>query len=234
MPQDEQKPDQTESSTSQITFRQFLETVPPSASAPVKDVALARRASSSMGAIFHLLNLPVIELHCGTDSCAGVRLFQPIKTEYSLQVHPGRQDDVFVEYQCRNCCKTKKTYALSVFCEESDKTTLSGRVHKYGELPLFGSPTPARVITLLGSERDYYLKGRRAEYQGMGIAAFAYYRRVVENQKNRLLDEIVRVAEKVGASQDMLADLNEATSVATSKPAIRGHFKTGQRAAART
>jgi hypothetical protein len=38
--------------------------------------------------------------------------------------------------------------------------------------------------------------GRRAENQGMGIGAFAYYRRVVENQKNRIIAEIKRVAEK--------------------------------------
>ena len=63
------------------------------------------------------------------------------------------------------------------------------------------------MITLIGPDREYYLKGRRAENQGMGIGAFGYYRRVVENQKNRIIDEIIRVSEKIGAPKEMLADL---------------------------
>jgi hypothetical protein len=163
-----------------------------------------------MGAVYHPLNLPVLELHCDTDSCAGVRLFQPLTSDYGPQCSPGCWKDVFVYYQCRNCSKTEKKYALAVYCEEAAAGTLSGLIYKYGELPPFGPPTPARVITLLGSEKDYYLKGRRAENQGMGVGAFAYYRRVVENQKNRLLDEIIRVARRIGAPQEMLDDLNEA------------------------
>ena len=59
--------------------------------------------------------------------------------------------------------------------------------------PPFGPPTPARVITLIGPDKEYYLKGRRAENQGMGIGAFSYYRRVVENQKNRIIDEVITI-----------------------------------------
>jgi len=81
---------------------------------------------------------------------------------------------------------------------------------KFGEVPPFGPPTPARVITLIGGEREYYLKGRRAENQGLGIAAFAYYRRVVENQKTRIIDEVLRVAQKVGAAKEIVDDLNRA------------------------
>lgn len=81
---------------------------------------------------------------------------------------------------------------------------------KFGENPPFGPPTPTRVISLVGPEKDYYLKGRRAENQGLGIAAFAYYRRVVENQKSRIFDEIIRVSQKIGASKEILDDLNNA------------------------
>ena len=87
---------------------------------------------------------------------------------------------------------------------------LSGEIYKYGEHPSFGPPVPAKVISLVGPERDYFLKGRRSESQGLGIAAFAYYRRVIENQKNRLFDEIIRVSAKVGADPEILADLEKA------------------------
>jgi hypothetical protein len=71
-------------------------------------------------------------------------------------------------------------------------------IHKLAEVPDFGPPTPAKVFKLIGAERDYYLKGRRCENLGLGIAAFAYHRRVVENQKDRILAEIIRASRKIG------------------------------------
>jgi hypothetical protein len=42
------------------------------------------------------------------------------------------------------------------------------------------------------------------------MAAFAYYRRVVENQKNRMLNEIIRAAEKLRAPQELIDELRNA------------------------
>ena len=61
-----------------------------------------------------------------------------------------------------------------------------------------------------GLLKDYYLKGRHAENQGLGIGAFVYYRRVVENQKDRIFDEILKVSEKIGAPKELLAQLTAA------------------------
>jgi hypothetical protein len=65
-------------------------------------------------------------------------------------------------------------------------------------------------LDLLGEDREIFLKGRRAENQGMGIGAFGYYRRVVENQKTRLIDQIIQVANRIGAGQEILTSLEEA------------------------
>jgi hypothetical protein len=100
-------------------------------------------------------------------------------------------------------------------------------VLKFGELPAFGPPTPPALLRLLDNEQTYYLKGRRAESQGMGIAAFAYYRRVVENRKNDFIDEIIRVARHLGADEATVRILETAKlensfakSVEIVKPAI--------------
>jgi len=69
---------------------------------------------------------------------------------------------------------------------------------------------PAKLITLLGPDREMFLKGRRAESQGMGIGAFAYYRRVVERQKDRIFGEILRVAKRISASPEIIQDLEDA------------------------
>jgi hypothetical protein len=83
-------------------------------------------------------------------------------------------------------------------------------VTKVGEYPAFGPSTPARLLRLLDEDRELYLKGRRSEIQGLGIGAFSYYRRVVEQQKNSLLGEIVRVGEKTGADPAVLQILRVA------------------------
>jgi hypothetical protein len=188
-----------------ISFKEFLESIAPGQTAWVKDVA--RQATTSVGAVYHPLTLPVIDLHCDHEHCDGFRLFATTDTPSASF---NGLKDIFVNYVCRNCRITRKTYALGIFCKEDPAGSINGNVYKYGEYPRFGPPTPARVITILGPEKEYYLKGRRAEFQGMGIGAYSYYRRVVENQRNRLLDEIIRVAQKIGASQDMLDDLNKA------------------------
>jgi len=44
----------------------------------------------------------------------------------------------------------------------------------------------------------------------MGIGAFAYYRRVVENQKNRLIDEIIKVSKLLNADPSIITNLEAA------------------------
>ena len=51
---------------------------------------------------------------------------------------------------------------------------------------------------------------RRTENQGLGIGAFIYYRRVVENQKNRILHKVIDVSEKIRADNDKILQLKSA------------------------
>ena len=81
---------------------------------------------------------------------------------------------------------------------------------KYGEDPSFGPPTPARAFNLIGGERELFILGRRNENQGMGIGAFVYYRRVIESQKNRIFDELIRVIGKISPGDAVLEELESA------------------------
>ena len=108
---------------------------------------------------------------------------------------------MYLTYTCRNCQKTSKTFAIVV---ASSSPGQSSTVIKVGEVPPFGPPTPGRVISLIGPDREFFLKGRRAENLGLGIGAFVYYRRVVENQKGRLIEEIARVASRLGTDVETL------------------------------
>jgi hypothetical protein len=68
------------------------------------------------------------------------------------------------------------------------------------------------LIELIRPEWEYFQKGRRSENQGLGIGAFGYYRRVIESQKNRVFDEIIKAATKLNANPETIKELGEAKS----------------------
>ena len=170
------------------TFADFLESCGPDSVQQVSGLIGGQSAGGSL-----VLRVPEIQLHC--EICNGVRYFECGSSHYVSTP----TDFEFVTYQCKNCEETKKTFALLV-APDSNRST--GRVHKLGEFPPFGPPIPARVMKLIGEDRELFLKGRRAELRGLGIGAFAYYRRVVEEQKSRIIEEIGKVALKIKPSKE--------------------------------
>jgi hypothetical protein len=181
----------------ELTQKEFLEAVPPGRKVFVKDFESSNRQGNVC------VRTPEIELHC--PNCNGERFFAA--TETGDLASNRKPKNTFLNYVCRNCRRSVKTYALAAtYNQETSKWA----VFKYGEHPSFGPPTPARAITLIGADRDQFLKGRRCENQGLGVGAFVYYRRVVENQKNRIFDEILRVSQHLGVEEQLLSEVEAA------------------------
>ena len=149
---------------------------------------------------------PEIRLLCPDSACNGTRFFR-FSDSYKPSIGFDKHSFIYVTYRCSNCQNYHKTFALAAKATQNDT---SGECFKFGELPPFGPPTPTRLITLIGPDRDAFLKGRRCENQGLGIGAFAYYRRVIENQKGRILSEIKRVGERLGSDKRSLQFLDQA------------------------
>ena len=105
---------------------------------------------------------------------------------------------------------TRKIF--SIIAKLESENSKQGVCYKYGEYPAYGPPTPSRLISLIGTDREMFLKGRRCEIQGLGVGAFVYYRRVVENQKERIIGKIVEVAKLLNAPASMIATLESAQS----------------------
>ena len=183
------------------TVKEFFEDVLPGQIVKIND--LAEKTGDYVGSNDFLL--PELVLHCKSDSCNGFRLFRNT-TSHELTAETTK--DLFVHFQCKNCSEEKKKYAILAYLGKDRK---NGFLYKYGESPEFGPPTPSKVVSILGDEKEYYFKGRRSENQGLGIAAFGYYRRVVEHQKNKIFDEIIRTVQKVEPTNSaLLAELQEA------------------------
>lgn len=175
-----------------MPLAEFLESIPPTQLSAISDMA-ELYLDPSTGTRFPVFRVPEIQLHCPQETCNGKRFFRCIdKTRQ--RVKEDSFGFFYVEYACSNCQKERKTFSLAA---KKAKSIDSGEVYKFGEVPIYGPPTPARLIKLIGPERELFLKGRRCEDQGLGIGAFVYYRRVVESQKSRILGEIIKVSEKL-------------------------------------
>lgn len=181
--------------SSEIAWKAFLESSPPTSQSMVTDISYKYFDD-------YRLSTPELTLYC--TNCDGDRTFHCKETHPA----PGQHfSNLFLRYRCRNCDCNPKTYAVAV---RGKANTRDGEAIKYGEWPPFGPHVPNRVLKLFGEDRELFLKGRRAENQGLGIAAFAYYRRVVENKRSVLLGKIVEVAERIGADKSVIQQLRAA------------------------
>lgn len=129
--------------------------------------------------------------------------------------------DVLLQYECKECGTWVKTYALRILGDQNMRLSCSTTdVVKLAEWPTFSFTVPAKVDTLFGFNRDLFFKGNDCERQGLGVGASAYYRRIVELQKNLLLDEIIKVAERTNAPPDAIKTLRDAKNEQQFKKAV--------------
>ena len=180
-----------------ISFKQFLESVPPGKEVLVKD--FVERSGGSLRTA-----VPQLNLYCTSEECQGVRFFGA--TDH-VWLNANEYNDRYLTYVCRNCGNISKTYSLGSQKNAESDVWL---VRKYGEEPVFGPPIPSQAFKLIGGDRELFLMGRRSEIQGMGIGAFVYYRRIIESQKARIFDELIRVISKISPGDAVIADLEAA------------------------
>lgn len=194
-----------------ILFADFLEKTPPNQTVEVSDLGAWDNQGSDR---YRGFATPELRLHCPEPSCGGLRFFRCITLPPKAN---NRFANFFLIYRCANCQRTHKTFSLA---GKATQVQDGGPVMKFGEQPAFGPPTPSKLITLIGPDRDTFLKGRRCENQGLGIGAFIYYRRVVENQKSRILKEIIKLSQKIGASESLISTLESAVAESRFSQAI--------------
>ena len=197
----DQKTEEIKEEIEYQTISDFLESTPPNQLINISDLANRKRG-------YMAVKTPEIQLHCDSEKCNGVRFFRCVSGTDQSVIEEHFKFHYFT-YRCSNCQNIEKTFSLAVKLDEYD--TQKGVCYKFGELPAFGPTVSSRLLKLIGPDRDDFLKGRRCENQGLGIGAFIYYRRVVENQKNRILEQIIKVSKKISAPTAKLQILESAT-----------------------
>jgi hypothetical protein len=195
-----------------LTFKVFLETVHPSVEKRVS--GLCRQSRSGAIPVQCNLATPELRLHCPT--CGGTRTFRSAPA--GPVIRPTLREKVFLTYICGDCHREVKLFALLVALDEEGGG--GGVCLKLGEKPAFGVPVPNRLLRLFGADRDNFIKGRQCENQGLGVGAFAYYRRVVENHRAEIFDEIVQVCQTIGAPLELIDELRAARDQVSFSDAI--------------
>jgi hypothetical protein len=191
-----------------MTFEDFLTKTP-----VLKERRVGVEISGATSSTSPHFELPVLRLFCNSVDCSGVRHFDPIASEFYLSdVKQYRRYDKIVYYRCRNCNSTIKTYALRLYVIELKAQGIVD-VTKIGEVPAFGLPHPDAIKDVLGDAAEYFDPGYQSETAGLGIGAFAYYRRFVENHKDKIIGAIRSVAVAQGADESVIKTLDRATSM---------------------
>jgi len=189
----------------EISFAEFLTGVPLLQSRQV----LARVFEQGSGP--PTVEVPVISLFCASASCGGSRICDPSPPTLQLYSYKiGNQHNTFLSYICRNCHGQLKTFALRLKITGVPDTKV--QCQKIGESPAFGEPRPNAVKDVLEDEIEYFERGYRAETTGLGIGAFAYYRRFVESHKDKLIATVRQVAVAQGANPETIAAIDRAAA----------------------
>jgi hypothetical protein len=182
-------------------FEDFLASTPPGVLVDVSIEVMDFPEGSE-----EYLVIPSISLFCGNANCDRKTFSDSLRKESITAPVPGFARDLFLYFQCRHCRTTRKTYAVRL--TRFEKNIFTAR--KFGEIPNFGPPLPSRLINLFQPDAELLKRGFSAEILGFGVAAIIYYRRVVENQRNRLIDALIEVGKAEGMDAAKIQQLEMA------------------------
>ena len=120
----------------------------------------------------------------------------------------------FASYACVDCeGKSTIEFGLKKLKQMPVIASTAIICKKVFQNPDFGAPIPKNLYELIGEEnRVHFLQARRSLARGLGIGSFTYYRRIIENNKLNLINSVLKVAVKVGASEAQIEHLRAAAA----------------------
>lgn len=130
------------------------------------------------------------------------------------KVEPHYVDEQIYQltFRCAKCNDYKINFHLAFHHEQIAKSathseTVKTVVQKVGQLPSAESAVGNEIKKWLNKQDlDLYKKGLRSEANGFGIGAFGYFRRIMENNIEKILDEVSKTSD----SQELIDAIKEA------------------------
>lgn len=152
------------------------------------------------------LKIKEIDAHC--DVCEQRRPFQDFRVFSSGSgggfIPPLKSGVSHFLFSCVSCRKSHREYFVEQIVEED-----SIQFQKFGERPRSKVVRNRVLQKFLKDDLENYEKATICLSHEYGVAAFAYFRRVVENNVNRLLELVQQDAQSSGEAQSMVDAINE-------------------------
>jgi len=146
-----------------------------------------------------------IDAYC--DVCEQTRPFQDLRSSGSgsgMAVSAVKSGTSYFEFSCVSCRKSHRKYLVEQILDDENI-----RLQKYGELPRSRFIRSRILQKFLKDDLDNYEKAIVCLSHEYGVAAFAYFRRIVENNINSLLDLVQEDAQSSGGDQSTLEAIAE-------------------------
>lgn len=115
------------------------------------------------------------------------------------------------EFKC-GLCESDTVYFLTYTLRSADGALY---IQKVGQFPPHSINIPASIERRLGSSADLYRKGLVCRNQGYGVGALAYFRRVIEDKTNELIDIVADWAEARGIDNATVTKIRAAKAETT-------------------
>ena len=162
----------------------------------------------------NLISLWISEIDAFCEKCEQSRPFQDLRLRGSggldTTIQYLKTGTSHLEFTCVSCKKSKRKYHVEQII---DGETI--RLQKYGELPKKQLERNPVLQRFLKDDLENYEKAVVCLSNGYGVAAFAYFRRVVENNINKLLDLVLEDAQSSSANTELteLAKLRKNSTI---------------------
>jgi hypothetical protein len=120
------------------------------------------------------------------EKCGEVRPFHDMRSRgggAGMAVKALSTGTSYFEFTCVTCRKERREFLIEQVLNE--KTI---KIQKYGELPRKSLERDKVLQKFFSDDSEYYEKAVVCLSHGYGIAAFAYFRRIIENNIFKLLD----------------------------------------------
>ncbi|WP_243323596.1 hypothetical protein [Geothrix sp. SG200] len=151
--------------------------------------------------------------------CTKCKIFRPFNSDSPKPVKyppitpllsPGHRHPelefglTYCSFTCVTCNECQYKFMINVTKNEA---TL--KIEKVGQYPKFKLQRNKYIEKFSGKDIDYYEKAIACEANGYGIAAFAYFRRILESNIETLLEMINDEATATGQPSTVVDALNE-------------------------
>jgi hypothetical protein len=150
-------------------------------------------------------------LYCEFEDCQNYTFFEFLNhTQFYVTLRGTNENKISL--RCCNCKQSTYTFFLEITSSDgsnADNNT-NFEIQKIGQTPRHGKRIPSKASKIIGKERDLFFKGSISENQGLGIGAFSYYRRVLDSQKDKIFDEVIKVLKLTTGNEALTKELTEA------------------------